>query len=111
MMKHSRLLHTHSCTVSPMVVATTKLIIHLTQKIAMKKILLGSLALAAIVAVPGVSLAATYAYVNTAGEVMTTESATPNGAIMTAPGISRHSGVMLIQSTTNEIVGDSVGGV
>lgn len=77
----------------------------------MKKLLLGAFALAAVVAVPGVSLAATYAYVNTAGEVMTTESATANGALTTAPGISLHSGVMLIEVTSDPVLGDSVGGV
>ncbi len=77
----------------------------------MKKLLLGAFALAAVVAIPGVSLAATYAYVNTAGEVMTTEAATANSALSTAPGISMHSGVMLIEVTSDEVVGDSVGGV
>lgn len=76
----------------------------------MKKLLLGAFALAAVVAVPGVSLAATYAYVNNAGEVMTMESASANTALMTAPGISTHSGVMLIE-VTDPVVGDAVGGV
>lgn len=75
----------------------------------MNKLLLGALALAAIVAVPGVSLAATYAYVNTAGEVMTTEAANPNAAIMSAPGIHARSGVMLIEvASDQELVGDDV---
>lgn len=74
----------------------------------MKKLLLGSLALAAIVAIPGVSLAATYAYVNTAGEVMTMEASNPSTAISTAPGIHPRSGVMLIQSTNDPVVGDNV---
>lgn len=74
----------------------------------MKKLLLGSLALAAIVAIPGVSLAATYAYVNTAGEVMTMEASNPSTAISTAPGIHPRSGVMLIQSTSDPVVGDNV---
>lgn len=77
----------------------------------MNKLFLGALALAAVVAVPGVSLAATYAYVNTAGEVMTTEASTPNQAITTAPGIAARSGVMLIEVTSDPVVGDSVGGV
>ncbi len=77
----------------------------------MKKLLLGAFALAAVVAVPGVSLAATYAYVNNAGEVMTTEAATANTALATAPGISTHSGVMLIEVTSDPVIGDSVGGV
>jgi len=79
----------------------------------MNKLFIGAFALAAIVAIPSVSLAATYAYVNTAGEVMTTEAANPNAAIMTAPGIAARSGVMLIEVTSDdaELVGDSVGGV
>lgn len=74
----------------------------------MKKLLLGSLALAAVVAVPGVSLAATYAYVNTAGEVLTMEASNSSTAIATAPGIHPRSGVMLIESTSNPVVGDEV---
>lgn len=77
----------------------------------MKKLLLGAFALAAAIAVPGTTLAATYAYVNVAGEVMTTEAATPNAAIMTAPNISLHSGVMLIDNSSDGVVGDKVGGV
>ena len=74
----------------------------------MKKLLLGSLALAAVVAIPGVSLAATYAYVNTAGEVMTMEASNSTTAIATAPGIHPRSGVMLIESTNDPVVGDDV---
>ncbi len=74
----------------------------------MKKLLLGSLALAAVVAIPGVSFAATYAYVNTAGEVMTMEASNASTAIATAPGIHPRSGVLLIQSTSDPIVGDTV---
>ena len=74
----------------------------------MKKLLLGSLALAAVIAVPGVSLAATYAYVNTAGEVMTMEASNSSTAISTAPGIHPRSGVMLIESTADPVVGDDV---
>ena len=76
----------------------------------MTKLFLGALALAAVVAVPGVSLAATYAYVNTAGEVMTTDAASANTALATAPGISMHSGVMLIEMN-DAVVGDDVNGV
>ena len=77
----------------------------------MKKLLLGSLALAAVVAVPGVSLAATYAYVNTAGEVMTMEAPNSSVALSTAPNLHVHSGVMLIESTEDEeIIGDDVPG-
>lgn len=75
----------------------------------MKKLLLGAFALAALVAIPSASFAATYAYVNTAGEVMTTEASTANTAISTAPGIAARSGVMLIEVTSDPVVGDSVG--
>jgi hypothetical protein len=77
----------------------------------MKTLLLGALALSAAVVLPGASLAAMYAYVNTSGEVMTTEAATPSAAIMSAPGIGVHSGVLLIESTNDAVVGDSVSGV
>ncbi len=79
----------------------------------MKKALLGVGALAVLgaVALPAVSLAATYAYVNNAGEVMTTESATWQSALQTAPNIAPRSGVMLIETTSNDIVGDDVSGV
>lgn len=64
----------------------------------MNKFFLASLVLAAVVAVPSLSLAATYAYVNTAGEVMTVESADWQTAIRTAPSIHPRSGVMLIEN-------------
>ncbi len=76
----------------------------------MKTIFLGALALAAVVAVPASSFAATYAYVNTAGEVMTVEAATPNAAIQTAPNIAVHSGVMTV-GADDAVLGDRVGGV
>ena len=78
----------------------------------MKTLLLSALALVAFVAAPGVSFAATYAYVNNMGEVRTVEAATPNTAIMTAPGIDEHSGVMLIDDANDSsIIGDRVNGV
>lgn len=67
--------------------------------------------MAASVAAPAVSLAATYAYVNTAGDVMTMDASTASQALLTAPGISLHSGVMLIDTTTDPVLGDHVGGV
>lgn len=76
----------------------------------MKTLILGALALAAVVAVPGVSLAATYAYVNMGGEVMTVEASTPEQAIMTAPGISTHSGVMTVTADDANVIGDRVSG-
>ncbi|MES2668548.1 MAG: hypothetical protein V4644_02585 [Patescibacteria group bacterium] len=78
----------------------------------MKKLLAGAFALAAIIAIPGITAAATYAYVNTQGEVMTTEATSANSAIMTAPGIAARSGVMLIEVSSDEdFVGDDVNGV
>lgn len=77
----------------------------------MKNIYLGALALAAVLALPTASLAATYAYVNTAGEVMTIEAATPQAAIQTAPSISVHSGVMTVGADDANVLGDRVGGV
>jgi len=75
----------------------------------MKTTILGIVALAAVVAVPGLSLAATYAYVNTAGEVMTIDAATPSQAISSAPGIHMHSGVILVNGTDDAaLVGDDV---
>jgi hypothetical protein len=76
----------------------------------MKKYLLGMLALA-MAAAPATMLAATYAYVNQAGEVRTVEAASAQAALTTAPNIDEHSGVMLIDSASNGIVGDQVSGV
>lgn len=77
----------------------------------MKKYLLGTLALAALVAAPGgAALADMFAYVNADGEVRTVEAADPNTAISTAPGIHMHSGVIEIDSASDSIVGDDVSG-
>ena len=77
----------------------------------MKTLLLGAFALAAVVSVPGLTLAQTFAYVNQGGEVMTMEAATANDALMTAPNIHARSGVMLIDTTSDPVVGDNVSGV
>ncbi len=77
----------------------------------MKTLITSALAAAAILAGPASALAATYAYVNTNGEVRTVEAADPNTAIITAPGISTHSGVMLINDVSDQVVGDNVSGV
>lgn len=66
---------------------------------------------AALFALPVFAYATSYAYVNQAGEVMMTEAATPQSALMTAPSIDEHSGVMLLSSPSDTIVGDSVSGV
>jgi len=79
----------------------------------MKKTLLGVGALAVLgaVALPAATFAATYAYVNNAGEVMTMDASDANTAIMTAPNIAPRSGVMLIETTSDEeVVGDRVQG-
>lgn len=77
----------------------------------MKTFYVGALALAAVLAAPASSLAATYAYVNTVGEVMTVEAATPTQAIQTAPNIAVHSGVMTVGADDTDVLGDHVGGV
>ena len=76
----------------------------------MKK-LLGIAALGALIALPTASaFAQTFAYVNTSGEVTSMEATDANTALNTAPGISLHSGVMLLGSPNDDIVGDSVSG-
>ena len=63
------------------------------------------LAVAAIAATPAsFALAATYAYVNTQGEVRTVEAADPNTAINTAPGIHMNSGVILLDGNDAALV-------
>ena len=77
----------------------------------MKK-LLGITALGALIAVPGAAaMAQTYAYVNTSGEVTSMEADSAQAALMTAPNIDEHSGVMLLTNEDDDIVGDKVGGV
>ena len=65
----------------------------------------------ASIALPSFAFAATYAYVNTAGEVNAVTAADANTALMTAPNISTHSGVMLLSDQSDPIVNDGVGGV
>ncbi len=70
------------------------------------------IALFAFFALAQVSLAATYAYVNTEGIVMTHEASDPMTAIETAPNRTLHSGVMLVSDADDRIlVGDEVDGV
>lgn len=80
----------------------------------MKKIqfsIVATLVVLGVAAVPALSMAATYAYVNTTGEVMTMEAATAAQALLTAPNLHVHSGVMLIDdSADNELKGDQVPG-
>lgn len=75
---------------------------------------LTGLVIAAFVAMslPTFAFAATYAYVNTAGEVRIVVADTPMVAISTAPGIGIHSGVLLLNSPAdNDVVGDNVLGM
>lgn len=75
----------------------------------MKKYLLGTLALAAIVALPAASFAQMYAYVNADGEVRTVEANDPNTAIVTAPAIHVNSGVLELDSAADQkVVGDEI---
>jgi len=77
----------------------------------MKKYLFGTLALAAIVALPSASFAAMYAYVNQSGEVRTVEASSPDAAIQNAPVIHPRSGVILLDGADDAgLVGDSVSG-
>jgi hypothetical protein len=70
--------------------------------------LLGITAIAALAALPTASLAATYAYVNTSGEVTTVEAPDANTALATAPNIAVHSGVMLLTDPNDDILDESI---
>ncbi len=76
----------------------------------MKNLFLGALALAALVAAPAATFAATYAYVNTAGEVMTMEASSAEQALSTAPNLHVHSGVMTVGTDDANVLGDTVPG-
>ena len=66
----------------------------------------------AVALVPALGLAATFAYVNQDGEVRTVTADNANTALMTAPNIHRHSGVLLLDSAADqEVVGDRVQGI
>ncbi|CAN5770947.1 hypothetical protein BH11PAT2_BH11PAT2_10110 [soil metagenome] len=73
----------------------------------MKKVL-GMFALAAVIALPSMSYAATYAYVNSAGDVSAVVANTAAQALATAPGISVHSGVMLLSNPNDTILNNTV---
>lgn len=63
----------------------------------------------AVVAIPAITSAATYAYVNQNDEVSVIVASTPTTAIVTAPQISLHSGVLLLVDQSGyDIVGDTV---
>lgn len=76
-----------------------------------KTLMLSALALVASVAIPAAAFAQTFAYVDQAGDVRTVESNDAQSALMTAPSIDEHSGVMLLSNPNDGIVGDDVPGV
>lgn len=61
-------------------------------------------------AIPTFSHAATYAFVNTSGEVSMVVANDPMTAIATAFNRAARSGVMLLTSQTDAIIGDHVSG-
>jgi hypothetical protein len=73
----------------------------------MKKVL-GMFALAAVIALPSMSYAATYAYVNASGEVAAINADTAAQALATAPNMDIHSGVLLLTNPNDGIIGDTV---
>ena len=72
-----------------------------------------SLVLGAVViaASPASTYAATYAYVNTSGDVSAVIADTWQAAIATALNIAVHSGVLLLVNPADGVLGDKVGGV
>ncbi len=70
--------------------------------------LFGIAALAATAALPAVSFAQTFAYVNTSGEVTSMEAVDANTALATAPNIAMHSGVMLLTDADDDVLDESV---
>ncbi len=85
---------------------------HLTHMTFPKTRFLIAAAAVAALASPTFTFAATYAYVNTSGDVTTVTASDANTAIMTAPNIAPRSGVLLLDSESdNEVIGDDVAGV
>lgn len=67
---------------------------------------------ALVLASPASAFAATYAYVNTSGDVTTMEAPSAAIALTTAPNMAVHSGVLLLDSVADqEVVGDDVSGI
>jgi hypothetical protein len=62
----------------------------------------------ALVSVPALAAAADYAYVDQQGNVRSTTADTWQAAIATAPNIHINSGVMLLTSANDDIVGNDV---
>ncbi len=65
-------------------------------------------ALITVIALPVLAHAAPYAYVNQLGEVNAIDAATANIALTIAPNIDEHSGVILLSSLSDSIVGNDV---
>ena len=63
------------------------------------------------VALPSSAHAATYAFVNTAGEVNAVVANDPMTALATAFNISAHSGVLLLSDQNDTLLNDSVSGI
>ncbi len=61
-------------------------------------------------ALPSSAHAATYAYVNTAGEVNAVVANDPMTALATAFNIALHSGVLLLTNQSDSILNNSVSG-
>ncbi|MBY0110435.1 hypothetical protein K2Y00_00285 [Patescibacteria group bacterium] len=77
----------------------------------MKTLILGAFVAASVVALPAATYAAMYAYVNVAGEVMTTDATNADQALKTAPNLHVRSGVMLVSGADDSaIIGDDVPG-
>jgi hypothetical protein len=86
---------------------TNTLSTHITAKLAVASVI----ALAGFVAFTGFANAATYAYVDAAGDVKSVVANDWKTAIATAPNIHMHSGVMLLTTAADyTVVGDSVDG-
>lgn len=79
--------------------------IHVTRKIA------GAAAAAALALAPGLAAAANFAYVNHDGEVQLVVAADWQTAIATAPNIATHSGVILLDGSSDPLLDDGVDGV
>ncbi|MBI4086429.1 hypothetical protein HY416_00390 [Candidatus Kaiserbacteria bacterium] len=82
----------------------------MTYSIPLPKTIIGTLLVAAGL-MPVWAHAATYAYVHQTGEVRTVVADAPMVAIMIAPGIDEHSGVLLLIDPSDTIVGDKVSGM
>lgn len=67
-------------------------------------------AVVAFLGLPALSYAATYAYVDNGGNVKAVVANDWMTAIAIAPSIYVHSGVLLLNSASDGIVGDKVGG-